>query len=182
MLAIDPSSQRTGGSILGDKTRMDLLTQEPDAYVRPSPTRGILGGVSLTTGEVQLLCEHSGYDAIIIETVGVGQSEIEIDQLADFVVYVVPPGSGDALQGAKKGVMEIADLIVVNKFDGGFKPTCRALKRKLTSALSLTMSKHHSTCNIQTSPGFNQVEPAGFWHCPVELTSAEEDHNVDSIW
>lgn len=93
----------------------------PDAYVRPSPTRGILGGIALNTGEVQQLCQHVGYDVIITETVGVGQSEIEIDQVSDFVVYVVPPGSGDGLQGAKKGVMEIADLIVVNKFDSEFK-------------------------------------------------------------
>ena len=78
--------------------------------------------------------------------------------------------------------MEIADLIVVNKFDGNFKPACRALKRKLTSALSLTMSKHHSTCNIQTKSGLDKIEPAGFWHCPVELTSAETDYNVDSLW
>ena len=97
VLAIDPSSMRTGGSILGDKTRMDQLSQEPNAFVRPSPTRGILGGVALNTGEVQLLCEHAGFDAVIIETVGVGQSEIEIDHVVDFVVYVVPPGSGDGL-------------------------------------------------------------------------------------
>mmetsp|Transcript_32905 Transcript_32905/g.40691 ORF Transcript_32905/g.40691 Transcript_32905/m.40691 type:complete len:146 (+) Transcript_32905:214-651(+) len=97
VLAIDPSSQRTGGSILGDKTRMDHLSQERDAFVRPSPTKGILGGVALNTGEVQLLCEHAGFDAVIIETVGVGQSEIEIDHVVDFVVYVVPPGSGDGL-------------------------------------------------------------------------------------
>ena len=106
---------------------MDQLSQEPDAFVRPSPTKGILGGVALNTGEVQLLCEHAGFDAVIIETVGVGQSEIEIDHVVDFVVYVVPPGSGDGLQGAKKGVMEIADLIVINKFDGDYKPVCRGL-------------------------------------------------------
>ena len=132
---------------------MDLLSYEANAYVRPSPTRGVLGGVALNTGEVQLLCEHSGYDAVIIETVGVGQSEIEVDHVVDFVVYVVPPGSGDALQGAKKGVMEIADLIVVNKYDGEYKPVCRALQRKLQSSLSLTMSKHHSTGNKQIRPG-----------------------------
>lgn len=124
VLAIDPSSQRTGGSILGDKTRMDELSFEEKAYVRPSPTRGVLGGVALNTSDVQRLCEHVGYDCIIIETVGVGQSEIEIDNVVDFVVYVVPPGSGDGLQGAKKGVMEIADLICINKYDSEYKKVC----------------------------------------------------------
>ena len=97
VLAIDPSSMRTGGSILGDKTRMDKLSLEPNAFVRPSPTRGLLGGIALNTGEVQLLCEHAGFDAVLVETVGVGQSEIEVDHNVDFVVYVVPPGSGDGL-------------------------------------------------------------------------------------
>jgi LAO/AO transport system kinase len=124
VLAIDPSSERTGGSILGDKTRMEFLSVEPNAYVRPSPTRGVLGGVALNTSEVQMLCEHAGADCVITETVGVGQSEIEINYLADFVVFVVPPGSGDGLQGSKKGVMEIADMICVNKFDGEYKSVC----------------------------------------------------------
>ena len=127
VLTIDPSSERTGGSILGDKTRMDELSLESNAFVRPSPTRGVLGGVALNTSEVQVLCEHTGYDAVIIETVGVGQSEIDINQVADFIVYVVPPGSGDGLQGSKKGVMEIADMICINKYDGDYKPVCQRL-------------------------------------------------------
>lgn len=96
---------------------MEVLSQIDNAYIRPSPTRGVLGGVALNTGEVERLCERVGYDAILVETVGVGQSEIEIDNVVDFVVYVIPPGSGDALQGSKKGIMEIADLVVVNKYD-----------------------------------------------------------------
>ena len=127
VLAIDPSSQRTGGSILGDKTRMDELSIETNAFVRPSPTRGVLGGVALNTSEVQLLCEHVGYDIILVETVGVGQSEIEVDNVVDFVVFVVPPGSGDSLQGSKKGVMEIADLICINKYDTEYKKVCLAV-------------------------------------------------------
>ena len=129
VLAIDPSSQRTGGSILGDKTRMDELSIETNAFVRPSPTRGVLGGVALNTSEVQLLCEHVGYDIILVETVGVGQSEIEVDNVVDFVVFVVPPVSGDSLQGSKKGVMEIADLICINKYDTEYKKVCQRLKR-----------------------------------------------------
>lgn len=129
-----------------------------------------------------MLCEHAGFDAVIIETVGVGQSEIEIDHVVDFVVYVVPPGSGDGLQGAKKGVMEIADLIVINKFDSSYKRVCRGLQRKLSSALSLTMSKHHSLGTAQSNMYRPAVDPLGFWHCPVELVSAETDYNVDAIW
>ena len=135
--------------------------------------------MALNTGEVQLLCEHAGFDVTIIETVGVGQSEIEIDHVVDFVIYVVPPGSGDGLQGAKKGVMEIADLIVINKFDGEYKKVCRGLQRKMIGALSLTMSKHHSV-NNQNNYKTN-IEPEGFWHCPVELVSAETDYNIASI-
>ena len=141
---------------MGDKTRMDELSLEKKAFVRPSPTRGILGGVALNTSEVQLLCEHAGFDAIVTETVGVGQSEIEVDHVSDFVVYVVPPGSGDGLQGAKKGVMEIADLILINKFDGDYKPVCRGLKRKLQSALTLSMSKHYQVGGVYKDA---QVKP-----------------------
>ena len=129
VLAIDPSSQRTGGSILGDKTRMDELSKCEKAYVRPSPTKGILGGIALNTAEVELLCEHAGFDVILIETVGLGQSEITIDSVVDVVVFIVPPGSGDSLQGAKKGIMEIADVVCVNKYDGNFKKPCELMKR-----------------------------------------------------
>lgn len=108
---------------------MDELSLIDNAYVRPSPTRGILGGVALNTAEVQLLCEHVGFDVILIETVGVGQSEIEINNIVDFVVFIVPPGSGDSLQGSKKGVMEIADIICVNKYDEEYKRPCERLKR-----------------------------------------------------
>ena len=98
------------------------------------------------------------------------------------MVYVVPPGSGDGLQGAKKGVMEIADMIAINKFDGDYKRVCRRLQRNMDSALSLTMSKHHSAANEKNGVYKPAVDPAGFWHPPVELVSAETDHNVDSIW
>lgn len=121
---------------------MEELSCNENAYVRPSPTRGVLGGIALNTSEVQLLCEHVGYDVILVETVGVGQSEIAIDNVVDFVVFVVPPGSGDGLQGAKKGVMEIADLVCINKYDTEYKKVCQRLKRQIESALSLTMSKH----------------------------------------
>ena len=164
VLAIDPSSKRSGGSILGDKTRMDLLGVKENAYVRPSPTKGVLGGVALNTGEVIMLTERSGYKATIVETVGLGQSEIEIDNVVDFVVYVVPPGSGDSLQGAKKGIMEVADLVVINKYDGDFKKVCKGLKGDISRAMHLTAPKHED------------------WIAPVELVSAATDYNVNSIW
>ena len=166
VLTIDPSSQRSGGSILGDKTRMERLAFVDNAYVRPSPTRGILGGIALNTGDVQQLCERVGYDAIIVETVGVGQSEIEIDNVVDFVVYVVPPGSGDGLQGSKKGVMEIADMVCINKYDSDYKRVCERLKRVIESSLTLSVPKH---TNFE-------------WYAPVELVSARQPFNVESIW
>ena len=164
MLAIDPSSKRTGGSILGDKTRMDKLSYEPNAFIRPTPSRGVLGGVALETSSVTLLFENCGYKSIVVESVGVGQSEIEIDNVVDFVVYVVPPGAGDGLQGAKKGIMEVADLIVVNKYDGDFKPVCKRVKRVIESSLSLSFRKHPE------------------WQVPVELVSAQENFNLETIW
>lgn len=108
---------------------MEQLIYEENAYVRPSPTKGFLGGVALNTSELQLLCEHVGFDVTLVETVGVGQNEISIDACADFVVFVVPPGSGDGLQGSKKGVMEIADLVIINKYDQDYKKVCQRLKR-----------------------------------------------------
>ncbi|MBY0406872.1 MAG: methylmalonyl Co-A mutase-associated GTPase MeaB, partial [Rickettsiales bacterium] len=115
VLAVDPSSARTGGSILGDKTRMSRLSQHESAYIRPSPTSGSLGGVARRTREAMLLCEAAGYDVILVETVGVGQSETEVSQMVDMFMLLLLPGSGDELQGIKKGIVEMADLIVVNK-------------------------------------------------------------------
>jgi len=118
ILAVDPSSSLTGGSILGDKTRMERLSREADCFIRPSPSGGTLGGVTRKSRETIHLCEAAGYDVILLETVGVGQSEITVRSMVDFFLLVLNPGSGDELQGIKRGVMEIADLIVVNKADG----------------------------------------------------------------
>jgi LAO/AO transport system kinase len=118
VLAVDPSSSVTGGSILGDKTRMQDLSREPNAYIRPSPSSGSLGGVGRKSRETMLLCEAAGYDVILVETVGVGQSEITVRSMVDFFLLVMIAGAGDELQGMKKGVIEIADLLAVNKADG----------------------------------------------------------------
>jgi len=118
VLAVDPSSARTGGSILGDKTRMAQLCIDPNAFIRPSPSSGTLGGVTRVTRETMLLCEAAGYDVILVETVGVGQSETIVAEMVDFFLVLMLPGAGDELQGIKKGVLELADLIAVNKADG----------------------------------------------------------------
>src|SRR5204863_3586165 len=118
VLAVDPSSTRSGGSILGDKTRMDELAKDPNAYIRPSPTGGALGGVARRTREAMMVCEAAGFDVIIVETVGVGQSETEVDHMVDVFVVLVAPGGGDELQGIKRGVMELVDVLVVTKADG----------------------------------------------------------------
>ena len=118
MLAVDPSSSRTGGSILGDKTRMEELARHPDAFIRPSPGGGQLGGVARRTREAMLLCEAFGFDVVIVETIGVGQSEVAVADMVDLFLLLVLPGGGDELQGIKRGIMELADLVVVNKADG----------------------------------------------------------------
>jgi GTPase len=118
VLAVDPSSSRTGGSILGDKTRMARLTIDPNAFIRPSPSSGTLGGVAAKTRETMLLCEAAGYDVLIVETVGVGQSETTVADMTDFFLVLMVAGTGDELQGIKKGIVELADMIAVNKADG----------------------------------------------------------------
>ena len=122
VLAVDPTSSITGGSILGDKTRMQMLSREPNCFIRPSPAKGTLGGVARKSRETMLLCEAAGCDVILVETVGVGQSEITVRSMVDFFMLVVLTGAGDDLQGIKKGIMEVADAIVVNKADGDNLP------------------------------------------------------------
>ena len=126
MLAVDPSSATTGGSILGDKTRMSDLARHPDAFIRPSPTSGTLGGVARRTREAMLLCEAAGFDLVVVETVGVGQSEVAVADMVDLFVLVASPAGGDDLQGIKRGIMELADLIVVNKADGDLAASAAA--------------------------------------------------------
>ncbi|ETV71922.1 LAO/AO transport system ATPase, variant 1 [Aphanomyces astaci] len=164
VLAIDPSSSVTGGSILGDKTRMTHLSNAPDAFVRPSPTRGTLGGVAQHTNEIVLLCEACGYDIVLVESVGLGQSEIVIDDTVDFVMLLVPPAGGDELQGSKKGIMEIADIVVVNKADGELKSAAKHTAVDYMHALQLVRRK----------------DPA--WKPVVKMCSAREGDGVEGVW
>src|SRR5665213_84671 len=137
VLAVDPSSSRTGGSILGDKTRMAQLAIDPNAFIRPSPSSGTLGGVAAKTRETMLLCEAAGYDVLIVETVGVGQSETTVADMTDFFLVLIVAGAGDELQGLKKGIVELADMIAVNKADGDNIARAKAAAAEYTSALHI---------------------------------------------
>ena len=137
VLAVDPSSERSGGSILGDKTRMEELSKHPNTFIRPSPSSGTLGGVAARTRESMLLCEAAGFDVVLIETVGVGQSETEVINITDCFLMLAMPGTGDDLQGIKRGIMEAADLIVINKADGQQAASALTAKKQLEMALHL---------------------------------------------
>jgi LAO/AO transport system kinase len=137
VLAVDPSSARSGGSILGDKTRMEELSREPNAFIRPSPSQTELGGVARRTREAVALCEAAGYDLILIETVGVGQSETVVSEMSDLFLLLLAPGGGDELQGVKRGIMEMADIILVNKADGDLKPAANRTCADYAGALRL---------------------------------------------
>lgn len=137
VLAIDPSSAASGGSILGDKTRMHDLALCDQAYVRPSPASGTLGGVALRTHDAALLCEVAGFDHVLVETVGVGQSEVEVANMVDMVVVLLPPGSGDGLQAIKRGLIEHADLVVVTKADGELRAAAKAIAGEYAAAMSM---------------------------------------------
>ncbi|KAM9792992.1 methylmalonic aciduria type A protein, mitochondrial [Neosynchiropus ocellatus] len=137
VLAVDPSSCTTGGSLMGDKTRMTELSRDMSAFIRPSPTSGTLGGVTRTTNEAIVLCEGAGYDIVLVETVGVGQSEFAVADMVDMFVLLIPPAGGDELQGIKRGIIERADLVVVTKSDGDLVVPARRIQAEYTSALKL---------------------------------------------
>ncbi|XP_046851754.1 methylmalonic aciduria type A homolog, mitochondrial-like [Xenia sp. Carnegie-2017] len=144
VLAVDPSSVNTGGSLLGDKTRMTELSRCANAYIRPSPSSGALGGVTRCTNDAIVLCESAGYDVIMVETVGVGQSELSVYEMVDIFVLLVSPLSGDELQGIKRGIMEVADLIIITKDDGDLKAVARKMKTEFISASKFLQSKRSS--------------------------------------
>jgi len=162
VLAVDPSSTRTGGAILGDKTRMARLAVDPDAFIRPSPSSGTLGGVAAKTRETMLLCEAAGFDVILVETVGVGQSETAVADLTDFFLVLMLPGAGDELQGIKKGILELADLIAVNKADdAGAKAKAAAAEYKaalhILAPASPTWTPPVLTISGLTSQGLDEL-------------------------
>ena len=169
VLAVDPSSTVHGGSILGDKTRMDMLSQRTEAFIRPSPSRGAFGGVAQRTREAMLLCEAAGYTAILVETVGVGQSETAVHGMVDFFVLLALAGAGDELQGIKRGVMEMADLVAINKADGANLIAAERARGEAESALHYFPAQPSGwapraiTCSAQTGKGIDLL-----WHCVRE--------------
>lgn len=164
VLAVDPSSSRSGGSILGDKTRMERLARDPAAYVRPSPTAGTLGGVATRTREALLLCEAAGYDVVLIETVGVGQSETVVAGMTDTFLVLMLAGAGDALQGIKRGLMELADVLAVNKADGDNALLARRAASTYRGALALLHP------------------PDAVWKPDVLTCSGLAEERLDQLW
>jgi len=193
VLAVDPSSTRTGGSILGDKTRMSRLAVDPNAFIRPSPSSGTLGGVAAKTRETMLLCEAAGYDVLIVETVGVGQSETTVADMTDFFLVLMVAGAGDELQGLKKGIVELADMIAVNKSDGDNIGRARVAAGDYRAALhilaprSLNWSPPVITYSALTGDGIS-----GLWSHVMahkvkmtdsgELAERRRDQQVKWMW
>jgi LAO/AO transport system kinase len=163
VLAVDPSSPRGGGSILGDKTRMEALSRSPHAFIRPSPTGGTPGGVARRTREAMLTCEAAGFDVVVVETVGVGQSEYAVADMVDMFVLLLAPGGGDELQGLKKGVIELADAVIVNKDDGDLAAAAQRTRAEFAGALHLLRPAAPSwtppvmTCSALTGAGIAEV-------------------------
>lgn len=164
VLAIDPSSRRGGGSILGDKTRMDELAKQPGAYIRPSPSGGALGGVTRRTRDTIVVCEAGGFDVVLVETVGVGQSETEVDEMVDTFVLLAAAGSGDELQGMKRGVTEFADIVLVTKADGDLLHAAERVAADYRHALHLLRPKHDA------------------WSAEIKLVSAATGEGVAEAW
>lgn len=164
VLAVDPSSPRSGGSILGDKTRMEELSHDPRAFIRPSPSGCALGGVARRSREAMLICEAAGYDIILVETVGVGQSETAVADMVDMFLLLLVPGGGDELQGIKKGIVELADTIIVNKADGDLEPAANRAARDYKNALHML----RSVCED--------------WSVPVLTCSSLKHIGIDKVW
>ena len=164
VLAVDPSSSRSGGSIMGDKTRMERLALQPNAFIRPSPTSGTLGGVAKKTRESMIICEAAGHDVILVETVGVGQSETAVASMVDFFLVLMLAGAGDELQGIKKGILELADAIVINKADGNNIERAKEARAEYESALNLMESK------------------SSVWSVPVLTCSALTMDGLEDVW
>jgi LAO/AO transport system kinase len=193
VLAVDPSSTRTGGSILGDKTRMARLAIDPNAFVRPSPSSGTLGGVAAKTRETMLLCEAAGYDVILVETVGIGQSETAVADMTDFFLALMLPGAGDELQGLKKGLVELADMLAVNKADGDNVKRAQAAAAEYRAALHILSPRSPNwtppvvTCSALTGAGIPELWAQVLAHRERmtqsgELAARRREQQVKWMW
>ena len=193
VLAVDPSSSRTGGSILGDKTRMAQLASDPNAFVRPSPASGTLGGVAAKTRETMLLCEAAGYDVVLVETVGIGQSETAVADMTDFFLVLMLPGAGDELQGLKKGIVELADMVAVNKADGDNIARAKLAAAEYRAALNIlapyspTWSPPVVTYSALTGSGIGELWAQVLAHKKLmtasgELAARRREQQVKWMW
>ena len=181
VLAVDPSSTRSGGSILGDKTRMDHLARDPNAFIRPSPSQTQLGGVARRTRDAVSLCEAAGYDIVLIETVGVGQSETMVAQMSDLFLLLLAPAGGDELQGVKRGIMEIADMIVVNKADGALKAQATRTCADYAGALRLMRKRAQDPDDFPKAMMVSAIESSGLdavWQDAKALTAWRKQAGV----
>jgi LAO/AO transport system kinase len=182
VLAVDPSSARSGGSILGDKTRMERLSRERGAFIRPSPSQSQLGGVARRSREAIQLCEAAGFDVVVIETVGVGQSETMVSEMCDLFTLLLAPAGGDELQGVKRGIMEMADLILVNKADGDLEPTARRTQADYAGALRLLRKRAQDPEGIPTALCVSAITGAGLEEAWEKLTALAAWRKQEGHW
>ena len=182
VLAVDPSSARTGGSILGDKTRMERLARDRNAFIRPSPSQTQLGGVARRTRDAVALVEAAGFDVVLIETVGVGQSETIVAEMSDLFVLLIAPAGGDELQGVKRGIMEIADLILVNKADGALKTTATRTVADYAGALRLLRQREGDPAGFPKAMPVSAIEGLGIESAWAEMTELAEYRKKSGFW
>jgi len=182
VLAVDPSSARSGGSILGDKTRMDYLSRHPNAFIRPSPSQSHLGGVARRTREATTLCEAAGFDIVLIETVGVGQSETMVAEMTDLFVLLLAPAGGDELQGVKRGIMEVADLILINKADGDLKDAATRTCADYAGALRLLRKRGQDPEGFPKALMVSSVEGEGLGESWTEMKQLVEWRKQKGFW
>lgn len=182
VLAVDPSSARSGGSILGDKTRMERLSREPLAYIRPSPSQTHLGGVARRTREAVALCEAAGFDVVLIETVGVGQSETMVAEMCDLFLLLLAPAGGDELQGVKRGIMEMADLILVNKADGDLKPAALRTQADYAGALRLLRKRAQDPEGFPKAMAVSALEENGLAQAWAEMQALADWRRAEGHW
>ena len=182
VLAVDPSSARSGGSILGDKTRMERLSRDPLAFIRPSPSQSQLGGVARRTREAVALCEAAGFDVVLIETVGVGQSETVVAELSDLFLLLLAPAGGDELQGVKRGIMEMADLILVNKADGELKPSALRTVADYSGALHLLRRRPQDPAGFPKALPVSALEAEGLAQAWADMQGLIEWRKANGHW
>lgn len=182
VLAVDPSSTRSGGSILGDKTRMERLSRDRNAFIRPSPSQTQLGGVARRTREAVALCEAAGFDVVLIETVGVGQSETVVAEMSDLFLLLLAPAGGDELQGVKRGIMEIADLILINKADGDLKPAATRTCADYAGALRLLRKRPQDPAGFPKAMMVSAVEETGLSEAWAEMQTLTTWRRDNGFW